>query len=158
MYKMGVADKPWDKFTPAWGPSEDLLLEPAPVQEQLEADWAAVRGREPIDQDIPHVSEERLREFVLGVLDGTLYTSNQVRREQDIPLVFLPVAFGGFKDWTEDALKKVGVLYAPMSAALPRSINGYPMFTEVRVLHRDDWARASKAIHRELSRREKLEI
>ena len=55
-------------------------------------------------------------------------------------------------------LLDIGVLYARMSQALPRAINGNPIFGEVRVLHKDDWARASSAISRECARRANLEI
>ena len=151
-------EKPWDKFDPEWGPRENLLLERPQVEDQLEADWRALRGREPGDDPIPRMSDEKLRDFVVGVLNGSLYTSAQIRDPSLIPMVFLPVALGAFKDWSEDQLKEIGVIYAPMTSAMPRSVNGEPIFAEMRIMHREDWARAYKAICRESARQKDIEI
>ena len=154
-----MGGKPWDKFDPTWGPSEKLLLVPPSVEAQLEADWKVLQGQDPEDElHIAHMSEARLKEFVLGVLDGSLYTSQDVREEKLIPIVFMPIALGALKDFSEEKLKEVGGLYARMSTAFPRSINGHPMFWEVGLVHRDDWARAWKAIHRERTRRTEMEV
>lgn len=42
----------------------------------------------------------------------------------------------------------VGFIYAPMSAAMPRSINGLPMFTEARFVHVNDIAYLTQEIQR----------
>lgn len=52
----------------------------------------------------------------------------------------------------------LGVVYEEHSKAGPRSINGYPIFYSFRVLSRNDWDRARKAITRELERRESMEV
>lgn len=158
MYKDRVGDESWSSTEPPWESREDLLLTPPTDQAQLEADWQALQHPVPEDGCCPKVSDEKLREFVLGVLEGSLYTSDQVRDRNLLSMVFLPLALGALNGWREDQLKEIGVLYAPMSAALPRSINGYPIFGEFCLLNKDDWARASKAIHREWSRRQKIEI
>ena len=75
----------------------------------------------------------------------------------DLGLVFLPLAMGGLAEWPKDQIKLIGCLWAYNRTAFPRSINGYPMFPEMRVMHRDDWARASKAIAREQQRDIELE-
>jgi hypothetical protein len=115
-----------------------------------------VRGSEP--DEVGRMSDNQLREFVQGVLSGTLFLSVQVHQQRDIPVVFMPLALGALTEWSEEKLKDVGVFYARMSAALPRSYNGNPMFTEVRFLHKDDWARASKTLSREWSRWQDLEV
>lgn len=158
MYKEQVGDESWRSTEPPWESHEDLLLTPPTDQAQLEADWRALQHPVPEGGQVPNLSDEKLREFVLGVLDGSLYTSDQVRQQELLSMVFLPLALGALKDWSTEQVKEIGVLYAPMSAALPRSINGYPIFGEFRLLNKDDWARASKAIHREWSRRQKIEI
>jgi len=123
-----------------------------------------LEGRDPRKSDEdpgdlpPRVSKEKLKEFVLGVLDGTLFVSAQVKDKKILPIVFLPLALGGFEGWKESQVKNIGVFYARMSSALPRGINGYPCFPEMRILHQEDWARAAHAIQREHSRREKIEI
>ena len=52
----------------------------------------------------------------------------------------------------------VGTIYEEYSKAAPRSINGLPIFYSFRILSRNDWTRARKAITRELERREGMEV
>lgn len=104
------------------------------------------------------MSDKQLREFVQGVLSGTLFLSVQVHQPRDIPVVFMPLALGALSAWPEEKLKDIGVFYARMKTALPRSYNGNPMFTEVGYLHKDDWARASITLSREWSRWQELEV
>ena len=54
--------------------------------------------------------------------------------------------------------REFGVLWEFYSKALPRGINGYPMFASHHVMHKDDWERARKAIIREQSRMDELEV
>jgi len=70
----------------------------------------------------------------------------------DIGLVFLPLAFGALADWPKAEIEKIGCVWAFNRTALPRGINGYPMLTESRLMHKDDWTRAHKAIVREQQR------
>lgn len=44
--------------------------------------------------------------------------------------------------------KDIGVFWGRYSEALPRGINGYPMFETVRIMHRADHVRAVAAIKR----------
>jgi hypothetical protein len=54
--------------------------------------------------------------------------------------------------------QNLGVIWEWMAKAGPRSINGYPIFFSCRLMHRDDWTRAEKAILREQTRRESIEL
>lgn len=149
----------WGKFEPPWA-NENLLLVPPSVEKQLEASWQILHGEEPPGSRPPRVSKDKIREFVLDALSGALFLSTQIR-EHDLgllPTIFLPLALGGLEGWTEEELKNIGVFYARMSTSLPRSINGYPIFPELAVLHRDDWAMAAKTLAREDARRKELEI
>lgn len=151
-----MSDKTWAPFSDPWGPSKELLLEKPSLDKQLEASWADVTGRDPVPT-VARMSDDELRAFVNSVLASHVFLSSQVRGA-DLPMVFLPVALGAFKDWTPEQLEEIGVLYAPMSAALPRAINGNPVFAEFRILHRDDWRRASQVINREIERRQHMPL
>lgn len=70
----------------------------------------------------------------------------------ELSLVFLPLAMGALADWPRSEIAKIGCLWAYNRMAFPRSINGYPMFPEMYIMHRDDWTRALKAIVREQQR------
>lgn len=40
----------------------------------------------------------------------------------------------------------MGGFSSPMSAALPRSVNGYPIFMETAMVHREDWEKIHKLL------------
>lgn len=60
--------------------------------------------------------------------------------------------------FTQARFQTLGVIYEYIREAGPRGINGLPCFFSFRMLNQEDWARAHKAIMRELQRRESLEI
>jgi len=107
---------------------------------------------------LPRLSEADLRTFVLDVLGGRVFTSGQVRDNSLLPMIFMPVALGGFAEYNPDSLKEIGILYEFLDQALPRGINGYPIFASVRIMHRLDWERARKAILAEQERQRSIEI
>ena len=57
-------------------------------------------------------------------------------------------------EWTRD----VGILYEEYAKALPRGVNGYPMFMSFRILHKDDWAIVKAAVFREQKRRQSEDL
>jgi hypothetical protein len=136
----------------------DLLLEEPPIEEQLEASWKVLRGGGDGFLALPRSSKEDLRKFVLEFMGGAIYTSAQVHRIEDVPMVFMPILFGLFKDWTEDDMKQVGVIWEYYDKALPRSINGMPVFTSCHLMHVEDWKRARLVIEREQLRQKDLEL
>lgn len=109
----------------------------------------------------PGVTDEQLREFVLAYADGRIFTSAHIPKSQEtslFPLIFMPVALGAFSNIRKNDLKHIGVLWEFIDKALPRGINGYPMFASLRVLNRTDWDRARKAIAAELERRKDIHV
>lgn len=57
------------------------------------------------------------------------------------------------QEWVDNLKENFGVLYAEMSTAMPRSVNGYPIFSSMGVLNRTDWQRLLAAIRREEERK-----
>ena len=53
------------------------------------------------------------------------------------------------KQWTAD----LGTVYEYYDKALPRAVNGYPIFPSLRILHREDWELVRGAVNREIERR-----
>mgnify|MGYP003642235580 CR=1 FL=1 len=68
---------------------DDVVLENWTITTDEESGEPRVR------MTVPKRSQEKLRETVVGLLDGTLYPSVAVPRNL-IPMVYMPVAFGGF--------------------------------------------------------------
>lgn len=109
----------------------------------------------------PSLPEDKLREFVLAVADGRVFTSADIPKGQEahlLQMIFMPIAFGAFADVRRADLKRIGVLWEFIDKAGPRGINGYPMFMSCRVLNRSDWDRARTAIAAELDRRKRIEV
>jgi len=59
-----------------------------------------------------------------------------------------------FDGWAAD----VGAIIGSMKDAMPRGINGYPMFGSVRLIHKDDWERIYAAFRREQDRAQSLVV
>lgn len=138
---------------------ETLLLEGPSEGDQLEAAWKTLKGEDaPPPTEIPRMTKEELRKFVLDVLSGAVFVSDQVRRMEDIGHVFLPVLFGALSDWDREALKQIGILWEYNNKALPRGINGMPMFTSCRMMHVEDWKRARLAIAKEQQRQKEIDV
>lgn len=57
------------------------------------------------------------------------------------------------EDWAS-----VGIFYEYLDKAGPRSVNGWPSFLSMRLMHVDDWERCRKAIVREQERQERIEV
>lgn len=58
------------------------------------------------------------------------------------------------REWTRD----VGVLVGDMKHSFPRSINGFPMFHAMQIVHREDWERIRAALLREQEKAKDFEI
>jgi hypothetical protein len=50
------------------------------------------------------------------------------------------------KVWVEAQTDEIGVVWEYHSKSMPRSINGLPCFMSCRIMHKDDWKRATKAL------------
>ena len=59
-----------------------------------------------------------------------------------------------FQEWYAD----VGEIMGRMKDALPRGINGCPMFAAVTLIHKDDWDRIEAAVLREQERRSSISV
>lgn len=108
--------------------------------------------------EIPRMTEDEIRQFVLNLCDGHVFTSAQIREPDMAEMVFMPLALGAFEGWTEDECSKVGCVWEHMKEAGPRSINGMPMFFSLRTMHVEDWARARAAIEVEIKRRKEIVV
>jgi hypothetical protein len=102
---------------------------------------------EPYDWSKHSLSDEQVKEFALGIIQGTIFTEIHVRPQdqQHLGLIFLPLMFGELSPEVKGAMEKSppGMCYARVNSRnmLPRSINGYPIFTSCAFLSREDTGR-----------------
>lgn len=108
-------------------------------------DWAVGAF---LPKSIPSRSEEEISQLAKDIVANLVFTSDHVRRPNDLKLVFMPVILGAFSDMTEEAKKDIGMLYEYYKEASPRSVNGMPIFFSVRILNVKDrkavWEKVKK--------------
>ena len=88
------------------------------------------------------MTEEKLKSLAMDVFKGKVFFLKDVGNPLLAPLVFMPL---GLMDQEQRAQlirdiedDKVFTLYEYYDKALPRSINGYPMFPSVNMLSRQE--------------------
>jgi len=133
----------------------------------MERTWPLEPGR---------LSEEELKRFVLGFLDGSVYSDRHIpsweavaaaeteeeaqraaeRWGRDCSMVFMYLMLS--PPPPKDYAEKIALVWEWFEKRGPRSINGMPGFFSHHFMHRDDWKRAAPAIERELKRRREFEI
>lgn len=77
------------------------------------------------------LNEEQLRKLALDMVDGRIF-HDQMCPENMVTHVFMPLMFVTVAK--EDS-QHWGLVYEYMSEAGPRTLNGFPMFMSMRVLH-----------------------
>jgi len=135
---------------------DDILLDPKDPEDpaQLSEFWDDHKPA----IEWPPMSDDDLRSFINGVADGRIFTSVQIQEPNMIGHVFMPLLFGALGRYNVESIKTIGVFYENYDQALPRSINGYPMFTSMRMMNVTNWERTKKAILAEQERRKSIPI
>jgi hypothetical protein len=82
--------------------------------------------------------DSELRKMAVDMYHNRIFTDRHIpEHSQDlIGSIFMPLLF--LKEDEREFLKDVGMIYAPMSEAGPRCINGFPMFTSMGYLNQHD--------------------
>jgi hypothetical protein len=84
----------------------------------------------------PHLSPQEISDLALGIAAGRVYCATDVP-EDLLPVVFIPLSVGGILD--DYDLDAVGNVVEDISKAHELAVNGYPIFTTCRIVHKDDW-------------------
>jgi hypothetical protein len=84
----------------------------------------------------PHLGPQEINDLALALAAGRLYCASDVPKDI-LPVVFLPLCTGGVLD--DYDLDTVGNVVEDLSKAHELAVNGYPIFTTCRVIHKDDW-------------------
>lgn len=91
-------------------------------------------------RDDPKLTDEEIKDLARKMYRGEVFTSWQIA-PQDMGLlgsIFMPLALMDRSQKLKFTRDKPEMLYAPMSAAGPRAINGYPMFFELSFVNKAD--------------------
>lgn len=90
---------------------------------------------------LPSLTEAQVKELALGIFRNEIFTDRHVAPHDQrlMATIFMPLGLMGKKDILALQRKqRPGMLYAKMSEAGPRSINGYPMFFSLSMVSEAD--------------------
>ena len=99
---------------------------------------------------ISRLSPQELSTFIEDMINNKIFCLHHIREEEMLrmgSMVFMPIAFGA--KFSPEEEQNIGTIYEYWDQAGPRSINGYPCFFSMRVLHKDDWDLAKVEILKE---------
>jgi hypothetical protein len=87
------------------------------------------------------LTDEEVVTLARDLVKNLIFMSDQIRRPEDLSMVF-PVLFM-LDDVQRESMKEkdIGAFYEYNDKALPRGVNGYPMFMSVRWLTKEDYKR-----------------
>jgi hypothetical protein len=91
------------------------------------------------------LTENALRQLALDLVEGRAFSSMQIRPE-DIhlaPSVFMPLAFGDVRDLARSGVTDV---YQYVDKAAAHGINGYPMFSSMHCIYKEESPRLLELI------------
>lgn len=91
-------------------------------------------------KDYVQKPDAELKQLAQDIYDQKVFTSAHVSRgeQYNIAMIFMPIALGAFKGYTQEDLEDLGLMYEYYSEAMPRGINGMPIFPSVRLLNKLD--------------------
>lgn len=99
------------------------------------------------------LSDEQIKQFGIDLYKELIFTSSQLRNQEDISMVFMPLLFMDENQMEEFKELKPFVLFEYIHKAGPRSINGYPVFWSFNHATKEEW----KKIYDVYSKMKRLE-
>jgi len=85
-------------------------------------------------------SDEELKKIALGIFKGEIFTSWNIRPEDQhlLPLIFMPLGFIKPEQIKELEEKKIVAVFEYLDKALPKTVNGYPIFMSCQLLTQEE--------------------
>lgn len=84
------------------------------------------------------MNSKELKQIAIDLFDGKIFCDQQLNSSRDLSMVFLPLILGALKGFGKEELEDIGMIYEYIGKAMPRSINGYPIFSSMRILKKQD--------------------
>lgn len=84
---------------------------------------------------IARLTDEELNDLAVGIVKGETYCVND---SEAVRLSFGHIIGMMDEPFDAETREQIGAFYEDFSKAGPRSINGYPMFFSLNILHIDD--------------------
>ena len=87
------------------------------------------------------MSDAKLKQIAQDLYSGKIFCNRQIRRQEDIGMVFMPLLLMSDQDFWVMQKNPPGLVYEYMHKAGPRSINGYPVFMSCYILSQENTKR-----------------
>ena len=88
--------------------------------------------------------KEELNELAKDIAMGHVFCSyflSPAEQESLLGMIFMPILFGALKDYSEEMIKDIGFICEYYDKAIPRSINGKPIFMSCKLVSKADMNR-----------------
>lgn len=87
---------------------------------------------------LPRRTEAEIENLAKSLYKNEIFTSLHLRNQDDLFSVFMVLSLGALKDYTEEDLADIGIVYEYYREAGPITVNGYPTFLSVNLLSKGD--------------------
>jgi hypothetical protein len=86
---------------------------------------------------VPLMEDAEIRKLALDIVEDKVFHSNMIDESENVTMqmVFMPLLF--LKEDTVE-ITDIGLLYEYNDKAGVRGINGYPVFSSMRMVHKDN--------------------
>ena len=126
--------------------AEQLLLKEAEeklINDEIEAERQKrleqeIRESQEKNGPVPSRPESELKQIAIDLQASHIFTDRHMNEHdrKNLGMVFMVIMFMDAKDFYIP--ESIGMVYEYMSKAMPRSINGMPMFTSIHFLNIED--------------------
>lgn len=82
------------------------------------------------------MTNEEIKQFVEDVESHQIYVMD-TKEKLEIGTRFFAIA-GFFSKIPKEELEQIGMIYGRAEDTMPRSVNGIPMFTAIKFVHKED--------------------
>ena len=80
------------------------------------------------------LTDKEIADIANDLYRGMIFTDRHIQRPEDVASVFMPLIFMKENDIKKLKADPPGMIYEYFSEAMPRSINGMPMFMSCRMI------------------------
>jgi hypothetical protein len=94
------------------------------------------------------MTDDEIKKFAEDIYKGLIFTDRNLRKEEDISMVFLPLVFMEKEHIEKLNENPPGMIYEYMKEAGSVGINGYPMFLSLRMVSVEDAKRIFEKYHK----------
>jgi hypothetical protein len=110
-----------------------------------------VNTRKKVKEGKRFLTDEDVVEVAQGLIANKYFLSTQIPKSQQrqlMHMIFLPLAFMKKRDLNTMVTNDVVCLFEETGQAMPRGINGFPMFPSCRQMTREDYKRVLETEHK----------